>query len=168
MITAYFCTPAIHPVLAGDLRGRAVHFPDCCGSLSFLWSSISSQPSLTYLEGEGSKDSQGFVFRGLGRQMGLEQRLFIKFAWKILKQFCNTHPQTHRIWSVFRGENVSGANHSRFKSFFFFFWSFENFYFIYKEPKVDVLDEPSKEVQLVQLNEADVLRILAETLAAHI
>ena len=53
-----------------------------------------------------------------------------------------------------------------------FFWSFENFYFIYKElvlfpPKVDVLDEPSKEVQLVQLNEADVLRILVETLAAH-
>ena len=46
-------------------------------------------------------------------------------------------------------------------------------YFIYKElvlfpPKVDVLDEPSKEVWLVQLNEADVLRILAETLAAHI
>ena len=35
-------------------------------------------------------------------------------------------------------------------------------------PKVDVLDEPSKEVWLVQLNEADVLRILAETLAAHI
>ena len=34
-------------------------------------------------------------------------------------------------------------------------------------PKVDVLDEPSKEVWLVQLNEADVLRILAETLAAH-
>ena len=29
-------------------------------------------------------------------------------------------------------------------------------------PKVDVLDEPSKEVRLVQLNEADVL-ILAET-----
>ena len=57
--------------------------------------------------------------------------------------------------------------------FFFFFWSFENFYFIYKEwvlfpPKVDVLGKPSKEVQLVQLNEADVLRILAETLAAHI
>ena len=64
---------------------------------------------------------------------------------------------------------MSGANHSRFKSFFFFFFlSFENFYFIYKEPKVDVLDEPSKEVQLVQLNEADVLRILAETLVAHI
>ena len=35
-------------------------------------------------------------------------------------------------------------------------------------PKVVVLDEPSKEVWLVQLNEADVLRILAETLAAHI
>ena len=35
-------------------------------------------------------------------------------------------------------------------------------------PKDDVLDEPSKEVRLVQLNEADVLRILAETLAAHI
>ena len=56
---------------------------------------------------------------------------------------------------------------------FFFFSSFVNFYFIYKElvlfpPKVDVLDEPSKEVWLVQLNEADVLRILAETLAAHI
>ena len=31
-----------------------------------------------------------------------------------------------------------------------------------------MLDEPSKEVQLVQLNEADVLRILAETLVAHI
>ena len=30
-----------------------------------------------------------------------------------------------------------------------------------------MLDEPSKEVQLVQLNEADVLRILAETRAAH-
>ena len=30
-----------------------------------------------------------------------------------------------------------------------------------------MLDEPSKEVQLVQLNEADVLRILVETLAAH-
>ena len=35
-------------------------------------------------------------------------------------------------------------------------------------PKVDVLDEPSKEVWLVQLNEADVLLILVETLAAHI
>ena len=35
-------------------------------------------------------------------------------------------------------------------------------------PKDDVLDEPSKEVRLVQLHEADVLRILAETLAAHI
>ena len=33
-------------------------------------------------------------------------------------------------------------------------------------PKVDVLDEPSKEVWLVQLNEADVLRILAEILVA--
>ena len=31
-----------------------------------------------------------------------------------------------------------------------------------------MLDEPSKEGQLVQLNEADVLCILAETLAAHI
>ena len=56
---------------------------------------------------------------------------------------------------------------------FFFFLSFENLYFIYKElvlfpPKVDVMDEPSKEVQLVQLNEADVLRILVETRAAHI
>ena len=30
-----------------------------------------------------------------------------------------------------------------------------------------MLDEPSKEVQLVQLNEANVLCILAETLAAH-
>lgn len=30
------------------------------------------------------------------------------------------------------------------------------------------MDEPSEEVQLVQLNEADVLRILPETLAAHI
>lgn len=40
---------------------------------SFLWSSISNQPSPAYLEGEGGKDSQGFVFRGLDRQMGLEQ-----------------------------------------------------------------------------------------------
>ena len=60
-----------------------------------------------------------------------------------------------------------------FLNFFIFFWSFENFYFIYKElvlfpSKVDVLDEPSKEVQLGQLNEAVVLCILAETLAAHI
>ena len=31
-----------------------------------------------------------------------------------------------------------------------------------------MLGKPSKEVQLVQLNEADVLRILAETLVAHI
>ena len=31
-----------------------------------------------------------------------------------------------------------------------------------------MLDEPSKEVRLVQLHEADVLRILAETLAARI
>ena len=31
-----------------------------------------------------------------------------------------------------------------------------------------MLDEPSKEVQLVQLNEANVLHILAETQAAHI
>ena len=31
---------------------------------------------------------------------------------------------------------------------------------------VDVLDEPSKEVRLVQLNEANVLHILAETLVA--
>ena len=31
-----------------------------------------------------------------------------------------------------------------------------------------MLGEPSKEVQLVQLNEAHLLRILAETLAAHI
>ena len=31
-----------------------------------------------------------------------------------------------------------------------------------------MLDEPSKEVWLVQLNEADVLLILVETLAAHI
>ena len=31
-----------------------------------------------------------------------------------------------------------------------------------------MLGEPSKEVQLVQLNEAYVLRILAETLTAHI
>ena len=31
-----------------------------------------------------------------------------------------------------------------------------------------MLDEPSKEVQLVQLDEADVLRILVETLVAHI
>ena len=30
------------------------------------------------------------------------------------------------------------------------------------------MDEPSKEVQLVQLNEADVLLILVETRAAHI
>lgn len=33
--------------------------------------------------------------------------------------------------------------------------------------KVDVLDDPFKQVQLVQLNDADVLRILVETLAAH-
>ena len=31
-----------------------------------------------------------------------------------------------------------------------------------------MLDEPSKQVRLVQLNEANVLRILAETLVAHI
>ena len=31
-----------------------------------------------------------------------------------------------------------------------------------------MLDEPSKEVQLVQLDEADVLCILVETLVAHI
>ena len=31
-------TPAIHPVLASDLRGLVVHFPDCCRSLSFLQS----------------------------------------------------------------------------------------------------------------------------------
>ena len=71
------------------------------------------------------------------------------------------------------GTQVSCASCiGRWILFFFFFLSFENFYFIYKElvlfpPKVDVLDEPSKEVQLVQLNEADVLRILAETWAAH-
>ena len=34
--------------------------------------------------------------------------------------------------------------------------------------KVDVLDDLFKEIQLAQLNEANVLRILAETLAAHI
>ena len=55
--------------------------------------------------------------------------------------------------------------------FLFRFLKLLNFYFIYKElvlflPKVDVLDEPSKEVRLVQLKEADVLHILAETLAA--
>ena len=60
-----------------------------------------------------------------------------------------------------------------FSFFFFFFLKFESFYFIYKElvlfpPKVAVLDEPSEEVRLVQFNEADVLRILVETLAAHI
>ena len=48
-------------------------------------------------------------------------------------------------------------------SFFFFFGSFENFYFIHKE----LVLFPPKEVRLVQLNEADVPRILAETLAAH-
>ena len=45
---------------------------------------------------------------------------------------------------------------SKFLKDFTHIWSFENFYFIYKElvlfpPKVDVLDEPSKEVWLVQL-----------------
>ena len=55
----------------------------------------------------------------------------------------------------------------------FFFLSFENFYLIYKQlvlfpPKVDVLDEPSKGVRLVQLKEDNVLHILVETLAAHI
>ena len=55
----------------------------------------------------------------------------------------------------------------------FYFLSFENFYLIYKQlvlfpPKVDVLDEPSKGVRLVQLKEADVLHILVETLVAHI
>ena len=34
-------------------------------------------------------------------------------------------------------------------------------------PKVDVLDDPFKQVQLVQLNGADVLCILVEMLAAH-
>ena len=34
--------------------------------------------------------------------------------------------------------------------------------------KVAVLDDPFKEVQLVQLNEADVFRVLAETLGTHI
>ena len=57
--------------------------------------------------------------------------------------------------------------------FIYLFFEVLKTYFIYKEvvlfpPKVDVLDEPSKEVQLVQLNEANVLCILAETLAAHI
>ena len=33
--------------------------------------------------------------------------------------------------------------------------------------KIDVLDDPFKQVQLVQLNDADVLRILVETLVAH-
>ena len=57
--------------------------------------------------------------------------------------------------------------------FLFRFLKLLNFHFIYKElvlfpPKVAVLDEPSEEVRLVQFNEADVLRILVETLAAHI
>lgn len=34
--------------------------------------------------------------------------------------------------------------------------------------KVAVPDDPFKEVQLVQLNEADVFRVLAETLGTHI
>ena len=34
--------------------------------------------------------------------------------------------------------------------------------------RVDVLDDPFKDVHLVQLDEADILRVLAETLAAHI
>ena len=83
------------------------------------------------------------------------------------------------IWKI-QNNNLEGKNqetniiiaHLCLNAFFFFFGSFENFYFIHKElvlflPKVDVLDEPSKEVRLIQLNEADVLRILAETLAAH-
>lgn len=54
-----------------------------------------------------------------------------------------------------------------------FFLQFLNIYFIYKEltlflHKVDVLDDPFKEVHLVHLNDADILRILAETLVAHI
>ena len=60
--------------------------------------------------------------------------------------------------------------HLCLNAFFFFLEVLKTF--IHKElvlfpPKVDVLDEPSKEVRLIQLNEADVLRILAETLAAH-
>lgn len=34
--------------------------------------------------------------------------------------------------------------------------------------KVDVLDEPFEEVHLVQLNEADILQVLAETWVTHI
>lgn len=34
--------------------------------------------------------------------------------------------------------------------------------------KVDVLDEPFEEVHLVQLNEADILQVLAETPVTHI
>ena len=50
---------------------------------------------------------------------------------------------------------------------FFFFLSFENCYFTYEElvlfpPEVDVLDESSKKVLLVQRNEAYVLRILTK------
>lgn len=42
---------------------------------------------------------------------------------------------------------------------------------MYKEPfcsKVDVLNDPFTEVHLVQLNEAYILRVLTETLAAHV
>ena len=68
--------------------------------------------------------------------------------------------------------DLKTETHYRLYNRFFFFLKFWKFLFYIQRvlfpPKVDVLDEPSKEVQLVQLNEADVLRILAETLAAHI
>ena len=55
----------------------------------------------------------------------------------------------------------------------FFFLKFLNFYFIYKElvlflRKVDVPDDPFKEVHLVRLNEASVFCVPVEKLAAHI
>ena len=55
--------------------------------------------------------------------------------------------------------------------FFFFFFLIFKFHFMYKEPfcsKVDVLNDPFTEVHLVQLNEAYILRVLTETLAAHV
>ena len=82
------------------------------------------------------------------------------------------------IWKI-QNNNLEGKNqetiiiiaHLCLNAFFFFLEVLKTF--IHKElvlfpPKVDVMDEPSKEVQLGQLNEADVLCILVETLAAHI
>ena len=79
-----------------------------------------------------------------------------------------TLPQGDGIWSL----AVTLGTLKIISEGFSYFENF-NFYFIYKElvlfpPKVAVLDEPSEEVRLVQFNEADVLRILVETLAAHI